>query len=59
MRIRGAIGLGLTIIVLEVLTPTIFGAIQTTALAFLNGATVSANVASQIAGSASAALPHH
>jgi uncharacterized membrane protein (DUF441 family) len=51
MRIRGAIGLGITIIVLRVLAPVIFGAIQDTALAFLRGAQLSANAASAIAGS--------
>ena len=55
MRIRGAIGLGITIIVLRVLAPVIFDAIQQTALAFLNGARLSANVASAIATSASSA----
>jgi hypothetical protein len=57
MRIRGAIGLGLTIIVLRVLAPVIFDGIQETALAFLHGATASANIAAQIAGSAGAMPP--
>ena len=57
MRIRGAIGLGLTLIILQVLTPVIFGELQNTALAFLHGAQVSANVASQIAASAGSVAP--
>jgi hypothetical protein len=47
-----AIGLGIAIIVLKVLTPQVFGAIERTALAFLEGATVSAEVATDVAASA-------
>lgn len=59
MPIFSAIGLGILIIVLKMLVPTIFAALQTTIIAFLSGATVSANVASQLAASAGTIhLPH-
>lgn len=58
MGIRKSIGLGIGIIVLRVLTPVIFDSIQETAVAFLKGATVSATVATQVAGSLEPQLPH-
>ena len=52
MSFSNAIGLGIAIIVLKLLLPGVLTAIEQTAIAFLNGALVSANVATQIAGSA-------
>ena len=52
MTFSRAIGLGIGIIVLKLLLPGVLSALELTALAFLNGALVSANVATQIAGSA-------
>lgn len=52
MTFSRAIGLGIGIIVLKLLLPEVLSALEQTALAFLNGALVSANVATQLAGSA-------
>jgi hypothetical protein len=60
MPILSAFGLGVLIIVLKLLVPAIFGALQSAIIAFLNGATISANIASQLAASAGTIqLPHH
>lgn len=52
MTFSKALGLGIGIIVLKLLLPGVLTAIEQTAIAFLNGALVSANVATQIAASA-------
>lgn len=52
MPILSALGLGLAIIVLKTLTPLIFTEIQDTALLFLEGAQISASVATDLAASA-------
>ncbi len=54
MPIFGAIGLGVTIIVLKTLVPAIFAQLSATIIAFLHGAELSANAASQLAASAQA-----
>lgn len=56
MSIFRAIGLGITILVLQLLVPHIFSQLERTAIAFLQAGETSANVGSQIAGTA-AALP--
>jgi hypothetical protein len=57
MAIFGAIGLALTIIVLKVLVPEIFQALEGVILSFLSAADMLANVATQVAATASS-LPH-
>jgi hypothetical protein len=52
MPIFQAIGLGMLIIVLKCLVPEILAEGQKTVLAFLHGATVSAEMATQLAASA-------
>ncbi|KND49337.1 MAG: hypothetical protein AB203_02980 [Parcubacteria bacterium C7867-008] len=52
MPIFRAFGLGITILILQLLVPTIFSQLQDTIIAFLNAAEISAYVGSQIAGSA-------
>ena len=52
MAFTKAIGLGVAIIVLKLLLPDVLTEIERTAVAFLEGATVSAEVASQLAASA-------
>ena len=52
MAIFKAIGLGILILVLQSLVPTIFSQLQATTLAFLKGAEVSATVATGLAASA-------
>lgn len=60
MPIFSALGLGLLIIVLKMLVPAIFAQLSSTIIAFLHGAQVSADVATQLAASAAAAkLPTH
>ena len=49
MGIFQALGLGLLILILKSLVPEILSHLESTAIAFLNGAEVSANVASQLA----------
>lgn len=56
MSIFRAIGLGITILVLQLLVPHIFAQLERTAIAFLEAGETSAHVGSQIAGTA-AALP--
>lgn len=46
-----ALGLGVVIIVLQVLTPVIFTEIESTAVAFLVGARTSAEIATDLAAS--------
>jgi hypothetical protein len=48
-----ALGLGMMIIVLEYLVPTVFSEIVKTAIAFLQGAQISISAASQLASAAS------
>ena len=50
-----ALGLGVAIIVLKLLTPVLFTEIEETALLFLNGAQVSVGVATDLAASAGSA----
>ena len=57
MSIFGALGLGLTILVLQGLVPAVFSEIEATALALLNGAQVSIDIATQVAASADAVIP--
>lgn len=52
MPILGALGLGLTILVLQSTVPLIFDQIQVTILALLHGAQVSLHAATLIAGAA-------
>jgi hypothetical protein len=59
MPIFQAIGLGILILVLKWLVPAIFVALQTTILAFLHGATVSADIATQLAASAGTVTLSH
>jgi hypothetical protein len=54
MSIRGAIGLALLIIFLKLLAPTVLSQGESTALSFLHGAEVSADVASSYAAAAAA-----
>jgi len=54
MPIFQVIGLALLIIVLKILVPAIFGQIETTVIAFLHGAQISADIASKLAASAGA-----
>ncbi len=54
MSIFRALGLGVTILVLQLLVPVIFSQLQNTIIAFLKAGEVSAIVGSQIAGSAGA-----
>ncbi|MDB5265695.1 MAG: hypothetical protein JWM39_408 [Parcubacteria group bacterium] len=54
MSIFRAFGLGVTILILQLLVPVIFSQLQNTIVAFLKAGEVSANVGSQIAGAASA-----
>ncbi|HEV7121741.1 MAG TPA: hypothetical protein VGN56_02870 [Candidatus Paceibacterota bacterium] len=54
MPIFRAFGLGITILILQLLVPVIFSQLQNTIIAFLKAGEVSANVGSQIAGSAAA-----
>jgi hypothetical protein len=54
MSIFSALGLAVLIIVLKTLVPSIFAQLSSTIIAFLHGAQVSADIASQL--SASAAL---
>lgn len=46
-----ALGLGVAIIVLKLLTPVLFGEVETTAILFLKGAQTSALVATDLAAS--------
>ena len=57
MSIFGALGLGLTILVLQSLVPAIFNELQETMLVLLNGAQVSIDVATQLAGSSASYIP--
>ncbi len=52
MPIFSAVGLGIAIMVLNVLMPPVFTEIETTAIALLRGAQVSVEAATQIAASA-------
>ncbi|KND50471.1 MAG: hypothetical protein AB202_02335 [Parcubacteria bacterium C7867-007] len=52
MPIFRALGLGILILILQLLVPTIFLQLQSTIIAFLNAAEISATVGSQLAGSA-------
>ncbi len=52
MAILGAIGLAITIIVLKVLVPEIFQALEGVILSLLSAADTLANVATQVAASA-------
>lgn len=52
MPIFQVIGLGLLIFVLKTSVPAMFEQIETTIIAFLHGAQISASVASQLAASA-------
>ena len=52
MPFTHAVGLGVAIIVLKLLTPELFAEIHTTAVMFLDGAQVSARAATDLAASA-------
>lgn len=52
MPIFQAIGLGILILVLKFLVPPIFAQLESTILAFLHGAEISATIATQLAASA-------
>ncbi|MBU0750175.1 hypothetical protein KKH15_01515 [Patescibacteria group bacterium] len=52
MPISKALGLGLAILVLKALAPAIMTHIESTAIAFLSGAEVSAHAATNLAASA-------
>lgn len=52
MAITRALGLGIGIIVLKLLLPDVLAEIEHVAIAFLHGAQVSANVATDLAASA-------
>lgn len=52
MPLLSALGLGVAIVVLKLLTPVLFNELQDTALLFLEGAQVGASVATDIAASA-------
>lgn len=54
MPIFRAFGLGITILILQLLVPSIFSQLQKTIISFLQAGEVSAHVGSQIAGSAGA-----
>jgi hypothetical protein len=54
MPIFRAFGLGITILILQLLVPLIFSQLQNTIIAFLQAGEISAHVGSQIAGSAGA-----
>ncbi|MDB5264818.1 MAG: hypothetical protein JWN64_389 [Parcubacteria group bacterium] len=56
MPVLKALGLGVVIIVLKVLTPQIFSELQGTAIAFLHGAHVSADMATDLAASAGTSI---
>lgn len=58
MPIFGAIGLGIGILVLKVLTPEIFSELDKTIIIFLHGAQVSIAAATQLAAVASQ-IPLH
>jgi len=58
MPIFGALGLGVTIIVLKVLTPEIFSALENVVLTFLHGAQVALDAASQLAAVAGQLSAH-
>lgn len=55
MPINKAIGLGISIIVLKILLPDVLVQIEETAIAFLGGAKISADVATDLAASAQSA----
>lgn len=57
MPIFRVFGLGLLILMLGWLVPEVLAELRATAVAFLTGARVSAEVATQIAGSAGTAAP--
>jgi len=52
MPLLQALGLGVAIIVLKLLTPVLFSEIENTAILFLRGAQTGAYVASELAASA-------
>lgn len=52
MTLTKALGLGIAIIVLKLLLPGVLSEIEATAIAFLQGAQVSASVATDLAASA-------
>jgi hypothetical protein len=54
MPIFRAFGLGIAILILQLLVPLIFSQLQDTIIAFLEAGEISAHVGSQIAGSAGA-----
>lgn len=51
MAFTQALGLGVAIIVLKLLTPVLFAELETTAILFLDGAQVSAKTATGLAAS--------
>jgi hypothetical protein len=60
MPIFSAIGLGITIVVLQIMVPKVFSELETTAILFLHGAQASAITATSLAATAnvhSLALP--
>jgi hypothetical protein len=59
MPIFRAFGLGITILILQLLVPVIFSQLQNTIVAFLKAGEVSAQVGTQLAGSASAITVSH
>lgn len=54
MPLFRAFGLGVTLLILQLLVPPVFSQLEDTAIAFLKAGQISANVGSQIAGSAGA-----
>ncbi len=58
MSLFQAIGLGVLILVLKFLVPTIFTEVEATVIAFLHGARISADVAANLAASAGS-IPAH
>ncbi len=59
MPIFQAVGFGILIITLRVLVPAIFAQLETTIIAFLHGAQISATIASQLAATAATTIPSH
>ncbi len=57
MQIFGALGLGLTIIILQATVPAVFSELMNTIIAVLQAVQITFSVASQIAGAAGS-IPH-
>ena len=59
MKIFGALGLGLTILILQALVPAIFASLEQTILLALHGAQVALLAATHIAAAANNLVPAH